>query len=132
MLNIILLILAGTSFVYIAKDNLSPVTLSLVHYSFDNIPLFYVIIASLLVGLILSYVFQIIKSVANAFTLRGNKQKIVSSQAEILELTKRIHQLELENEKLKHEGPQIVDANALWKLYSPSYGGGSSYPRVFS
>ena len=113
MLNIILLILAGTSFVYIAKDNLSPVTLSLVHYSFDNIPLFYVIIASLLVGLILSYVFQIIKSVANAFTLRGNKQKIVSSQAEILELTKRIHQLELENEKLKHEGPQIVDANAL-------------------
>lgn len=113
MLNIIILLVAGSVFAYISKDNLTPVTLNVAQYTFANIPLFYVIVGSLLVGLVLSYIVQIIGSIATAFVLRGNRQTIKSSQDEILELTKRIHQLELENEKLKHEGPAIVDANAL-------------------
>lgn len=113
MLNIIILLMAGSVFAYISKDNLAPVTLNLANYSFANIPLFYVIVGSLLVGLVLSYIVQILGSIANSFVLRGNRQEIKSSQNEILELTKRIHQLELENEKLKRSEPEIIDANAL-------------------
>lgn len=113
MLNIIILLMAGSVFAYISKDNLIPVTLNVANYTFAGIPLFYVIVGSLLVGLVLSYIVQIIGSIAPAFVLRGNKKEIKSSQEEILELTKRIHQLELENEKLKHGEPEITDANAL-------------------
>ncbi len=113
MLNIILLLMAGSAFAYLSKDNLSPVTLHVAHYTFADIPLFYVIVGSLLIGLVLSYIVQLLGSITTAWVLRGNRNKIKSSQNEILELTKRIHQLELENEKLKHTGPEIVDTNAL-------------------
>ncbi len=113
MLNIISLILAGSVFVYIAKDNLTPVTLSLAQYTIADIPLFFVILGSLLVGLILSYLVQLVGSIATSFVLRGNKQVIKSSKDEILELTKRVHQLELENEKLKTADPVQGDPNAL-------------------
>jgi len=113
MLNIIFLLLAGSVFAYISKANLTPVTLNLAQYTFTDIPLFYVIMGSLLVGLVLSYIVQILGSIANAFVLRGNRKVMKSSQDEILELTKRIHQLELENEKLKHVGIEVTDANAL-------------------
>jgi len=113
MLNIIILLLAGSAFAYISKDNLSPVTLNVAHYTFANIPLFYVIVGSLLVGLVLSYIVQIFGRIATAFVLRGNRQEMKSSQDEILELTKRVHQLELENEQLKNGSPKTVDPNAL-------------------
>lgn len=113
MLNIIILLITGSALAYISKANLTPVTVSLASYTIPNTPLFYVIVGSLLVGLILAYVVQILGSIATSFVLRGNRQAIKNSQNEILELTKRIHQLELENERLKHATPEIVDANAL-------------------
>lgn len=113
MLNIIYLLITGSVFAYLAKDNLTPVTLSLANYTIPNIPLFFVVVGSLLVGLVFSYVLQIITNIANSYVLRGKRIEIKSGKSEILELTRRIHQLELENEKLKHGEPQVVDANAL-------------------
>lgn len=113
MLNIIYLLITGSVFAYLAKDNLVPVTLSLANYTIPNIPLFFVVVGSLLVGLLFSYILQIITNIANSYVLRGKKLEIKSGKNEILELTRRIHQLELENEKLKHGGPMMVDANAL-------------------
>lgn len=113
MLNIIILLMAGSVFAYISKDNLTPVTLNLAHYTFADIPLFYVIVGSLLLGIVFAYIVQILGSISTALELRSNKQEIKSSKDEILELTKRVHQLELEKEKLKHGKPEIVDANAL-------------------
>jgi uncharacterized membrane protein len=113
MLNIIYLLLTGSVFAYLAKDNLAPVTLSLANYTIPNIPLFFVIVGSLLVGLVLSYILQIVSNIANSFVLRGTRLEIKTGKNEILDLTKRIHQLELENEKLKHGEPQVLDANAL-------------------
>lgn len=113
MPNIIFLLITGSIFAYISKDNLAPVTLNLANYTFASIPLFYVIVGSLLVGLVLSYIVQLFSSIATSFVLRGNQKAMKSGREEILELTKRIHQLELENEQLKHSGPESVDANAL-------------------
>ncbi len=113
MLNIIFMLIAGSVFAYIAKDNLAPVSLTVAHYTFTGIPLFFVIIGSLLVGLVIAYFVQIVISITNSFALRSKQKLIKSSQDEILELTKRVHQLELENEKLKIDSPKVTDANAL-------------------
>ncbi len=113
MLNIIFLLITGSVFAYLSKDNLVPVTLNVAQYTFANIPLFYVIVGSLLVGLTLSYFVQVLGSITNSFVLRGNRQAIKSGRDEVLELTKRVHQLELENERLKQNNPAVVDANAL-------------------
>lgn len=114
MLIIILLLILGTFMAYISKFNSMLVSVDLVAYTFNDIPLFYVIIASLLTGLILSYLVYLVDLIFTTWTLRGKEKQIKKSKSEILELTKRVHQLELENEKLKNgTKEETEDPNSL-------------------
>jgi len=114
MLTLIILLILGSSLVYISKYNFAPVSLNLGVYVFPNIPLFYVIVGSLVIGLVLSYLLHLVQAISTSFTLRGKNKEIKNDKDEILELTRRVHQLELENEKLKHlPGLEPEDPNAL-------------------
>ncbi len=114
MLVLILFLIVGSILVYISKFNFVPVSVNLGLYVFSNIPLFYVIVGSMVTGLVLSYVVYLVHAISTSFTLRGKDNKIKKSKDEVLELTKRVHQLELENEKLGHEtGVKPEDKNAL-------------------
>lgn len=113
MLQLIFLLLAGSALTYISRYNLELVSLSFGKYTVSDVPLFYVIVGSLLVGLILSYVMQSLTSISTYLKLRGKSKEIRSGRDQVLALTKRVHQLELENEKLKHSGPEISDPHAL-------------------
>ena len=115
MLILIIYLIVGTALVYISKFNFTPVTLNLGYFVLTNIPLFYIVIGSVLFGLILSYLVHLINSVSTMFTLRGKNNQIKKEKEEVLELTKRIHQLELENEKQKNGDTVLLptDQNAL-------------------
>lgn len=114
MLILILSLIVGSILVYISQYNFTPVSVNLGFTIFPNIPLFSVIIGSLAFGLLLSYVIYLIHAVATSFKLRGKDIEIKKNKDEVLELTKRIHQLELENEKLKHNpADEPEDKNAL-------------------
>lgn len=114
MLMLILLLIIGTALVYISKFNFAPVSLNLGAYVFSDIPLFYVIIGSFIIGLVLSYLVHLVRAISTSFTLHGKNKEIKKDEDEILELTRRVHQLELENEKLKHlTGNEPEDQNAL-------------------
>jgi uncharacterized membrane protein (UPF0182 family) len=114
MLVIILSLVIGSMLVYISKYNFMPVSLNLGFYIFNNVPLFYVIVGSLLVGLVLSYLAYLVNSITNSFVLRGKDGEIRKNKAEVLELTRRVHQLEIKNEKLgKDSGIEPGDRNAL-------------------
>jgi cell division protein FtsB len=91
-----------------------PVSLNFGTFVLSDIPLFYVIIGSLIFGLVLSYLVYLINSISTAFRFRGKDKEIKKNKSEVLELTKRVHQLELENEKLKN-GTLVepTDENAL-------------------
>jgi uncharacterized membrane protein (DUF106 family) len=102
MLTLILLLVVGSILVYLSKFNFVPVSLNLGIITYTEIPLFYVIVGSLVIGLILSYIIYLVNSISIALTLRGKEKEIKVYKDEVLELTKRIHQLELENEKQKH------------------------------
>jgi lipopolysaccharide assembly protein A len=101
--------------VYLAQNNLMTVPLHLGTYVFSDIPLFYIIIGSLLIGLGLAYLLYLINSIFIAFTMRRKDNKIKQGKNEITDLTKRIHQLELENERLKNNSTVIEpqDKNAM-------------------
>jgi len=114
MLVLILFLVIGSVLVYISKYNFTPVSVNLGLHVFSDVPLFYVIIGSLLTGLVLSYLAYLIHAISNSFTLRGKNKEIKKNKDEVLELTKRVHQLELENEKLGHDsGLEPEDQNAL-------------------
>jgi hypothetical protein len=91
-----------------------PVSVNFGAYIISDIPLFYVIVGSLLFGLILSYLVYLVNSISTIFSFRGKNNEIKIKKDEVLELTKRVHQLELENEKLKSSSIDVPsDANAL-------------------
>ncbi len=115
MLTLILFLIVGGVMVYLAQNNLMLVTLHLGSKIFSDIPLFYIIIGSLLVGLGLAYLIYLFNSIFTAFTMRGKDNKIKQSRSENVDLTKQIHQLELENERLKNNSTVIEpqDKNAL-------------------
>ncbi len=115
MITLILILLIGAVFVYLAQNNLVPVTLHVGPTVITNIPLFYVIIGSLLTGLFLAYLIHLVNSIFIAFSMHGKDTKIKQGKSEIVNLTKRIHQLELENERLRDESTvdEPQDKNAL-------------------
>lgn len=114
MLTLILLLIVGSALVYISKYNFTLVSVNLGVTIIHDIPLFYVIISSIVFGLILSYLVYLFRFISTSFTLRGKNKEIKKDKEEILELTKNIHQLELKNEKQKNgENLEPTDPNAL-------------------
>lgn len=100
--------------VYISRFNFQLVSVNLGFTVFSDIPLFYVIVGSLVIGLILSYLASLIQSVSTSYVLHGKNIEIKKNKEEVLELTKRVHQLEIKNEKLgKDSGIEPDDRNAL-------------------
>ncbi len=114
MLHLILLLIVGTLLAYISKYNLMPVTVNAGPYIFEGVPLFYVIIGSFVAGLAVAYVMYMFPAISTWWELRDKSKQIKNKKHEVLDLTKRVHQLELENERLKH-GSKVVlkDPNAL-------------------
>jgi len=115
MLTLILILIVGSIMVYLAQNNLMLVTLNLGSYAFSDIPLFYIIIGSLLIGLGLAYVISLAHSIFTAFSMHGKDNKIKKTKSELIDLTKQIHKLELENERLKNHSTVVEpqDKNAL-------------------
>ncbi|MFA5828782.1 MAG: LapA family protein [Candidatus Shapirobacteria bacterium] len=114
MLILILLLILGSLLVYISRFNFMPVTVNLGWYVIADVPLFYVIVGSMVFGLVLSYLVYLINSISRSLVLRGKDNEIKKYKEEILELTKQVHQLELENEKQKNDkNPVPTDTDAL-------------------
>ena len=115
MLTLIIFLIVSSIIAYLAISNSMLVVLHFGPYVFSHIPLFYIIIGSLLIGLGLAYLIELINSIFTGFTMRGKDKKIKQSKSEVVDLTKRIHQLELENERLKNNSTIIEpqDKNAL-------------------
>lgn len=114
MFVLILMLVVGALLVYVSKFNFELVTVNLGWWVFKEVPLFYVICFSVLLGLGLSYLFYLVQEVVNTFLIRSKNRKIKQGEEEVLELTKRVHKLEIEKEKLGHE-KQVVpeDINSL-------------------
>ena len=114
MLEIIFSLIVGTLLVYISRYNFQPVSVNLGFTVFSGIPLFYIIVGSLLIGMVLSYLVSVITSISTSFVLHGKNVEVKKNKGEVLELTKRVHQLEIKNEKLgKESGIEPDDRNAL-------------------
>lgn len=114
MLIVIYLMIIGSMFVFISRFNFQLVSVNLGFKTYSGIPLFYIIVGSFLIGLVLSYFASLIQSISTSFILHGKNTEIKKNKSEILELTKRVHQLEIKNEKLgKDSGIEPGDSNAL-------------------
>jgi uncharacterized integral membrane protein len=113
MATLIITILFGLVLAYFATQNTDPISLKFLQYTIPNIPTYVVVVGSLLVGLFLSWIISLVNDISNGFAMQGKEKVIKDYRKESADLTKKVHQLELENTRLKAETNTVNDEKSL-------------------
>lgn len=105
--TLIITVLLGLMFAYFATQNTQSVSVNLAN-NFLTIPLYMLAIVSVLIGLLISGIIGTIDSIASSFALRSRDSKIKQKEQTVEQLSKRVHQLEVENAALRRDGDTVV------------------------
>lgn len=104
MFSLILLIVFAISFGYFATFNLDSIPIVFgPYYTTPAIPLYIIIGATLLIGLLLAWVISLVRSFSNGLALRQKERELINKEATIHTLTKKVNEIEIENANLKGE-----------------------------
>lgn len=113
MFWIILVAIFAGIFSYFATQNSTPVTVMFGPYIFPNLPLYFVILISIIATLLISGFLYILKSLSSSFKIHKKDDDLKNARNEVAELTKEIHKLELENTRLKSDIGAPEDENSI-------------------
>ena len=114
MLAFIFTVIFSVGVAYFATQNTSTVTLHVSSYVWSGIPIYLVMLGSLLVGLLFAWIFQVLNAISSSMAWRNKENALKEEKKVNLDLTKRLHQLELENTKLTAtEGRDALENNSL-------------------
>ncbi len=94
-------IIFGLGFTFFAIQNTTGVTIQIANYVIPNVPLYLVATGALLAGLAIAWIFNIADNLAAFFSIRGRENKIHQKDSELQSLKQQIHNLEVENARLK-------------------------------
>jgi uncharacterized membrane protein YciS (DUF1049 family) len=103
MFALIVLVVFGIGVAFFATQNTQTISITLASYPLNGIPLYLIVLVSLLLGFVVSWIISFVDVISSALKIHGKESTIKNANKQISELTKRAHQLELENEKLKAE-----------------------------
>jgi uncharacterized integral membrane protein len=111
-MTLVLLVLFGMLAAFFAMQNTTPASINIVSYTLKDIPMYLIVLGSLLIGLLSSLIIGLVNSIGSSFMIHGKDVKIKEGKKTVADLTKQIHQLELENTKLK-EHTVMTDEKSL-------------------
>lgn len=119
MFALIILVIFGLGMAFFATQNTGTTSFSLGFYRFTGVPLYFIVIGSLFLGMLISWVVSVIKNVfSSTFTINGQDSKIKDASREIDNLKEEKHELEVENARLKGEDVQESFAHPLKHSFS--------------
>ena len=113
MLALIILVVFGVGIAFFATQNTQTISITLATYHLSGIPLYLIVLGSLLLGFVVSWILNFFDVISSALKIHGKESTIKNANKQISELTKRVHQLELENERLKAESGHPSDDKSL-------------------
>lgn len=108
MMTLIIFLIVGSGIGYLVLQNNDQVNLTVASYSLQNVPVYLVILGSMLLGVLLAYLLNLFHAISTAFSIHKKDNKIRKSENDATLLMKKIHQLELANESLKRDQPEAV------------------------
>ncbi len=101
MLGLILLVVFGLGVSFFATQNTSSVHILFGSYRINEIPLYIIVVGSLLLGVFISWLISLVDSFSSAFTLHGKDSEIKRMSKTIERLHEEMHDLEIENTHLR-------------------------------
>lgn len=103
MFALIVLVIFGIGVAFFATENTQVVSITLARYPFTGIPLYLIVLGSLLLGFVVSWLISLVDVISSALKIHGKDSAIKDGNKQIVELNKKLRELELENERLKAE-----------------------------
>jgi uncharacterized integral membrane protein len=104
MIALFLVILFGIFFAFFATQNTQLTSITFVN-SQISIPLYLVALSGLLMGVAISSVLSFFDAISTFFTIHGKNSAIHNQGRTIAELKRKIHDLEVENTRLREVKP---------------------------
>jgi len=101
MLALVVAVIFGLGIGYFATQNITPITIQFADYVVEKVPLYVVILGSLLVGLFIAYLLYLARSVSSKLTMRGENDADRRVRRAIADLEERVDHLESESARLK-------------------------------
>ena len=113
MLSLIVAFLFALGVAYFAIQNSFAVPIVFASTVIQNVPLYFVVIASVLVGIILASLIGSLDNLSAYMKLRGKDNRIHDHEKVIDDLQQKVHDLEIENAQLKspHDLPDVREAH---------------------
>lgn len=114
MFVLLILIISGIGAALFATQNTQGVSITFAGYTFTDIPMYLIVLCTLLIGISISWIISLAGSISSSLTIHGKENAIKETKKQINDLTKQVHELELENAKLMTEtGKSPVDDESL-------------------
>lgn len=101
MYILVIAVILGIFFAFFAGQNTHGVDIQLYAYQLVNIPLYLIVLGSLLLGILISYLFNLVEGLSSAWRLRSSENRLKATQQNVDSLNRHIQELELENARLK-------------------------------
>lgn len=101
MLGLVVAIIFSLEVAYFASQNSVGIPLHFVNYTWSGIPLYVVVVSSILIGVMISWFISAVNSASYFMKVRSKDSIIQRDKKELLEMKQRIQKLEVENERLK-------------------------------
>ena len=101
MFTLIFAIIFGLGLAFFALQNTNSSTVTLAGIPFENIPVWLIVVLSLLLGLILASYFNVINILTSALKMHDKDKTIKDGSKIIADLKSEIHNLKAENANLK-------------------------------
>lgn len=127
MFTFIIILLFSLAVAFFAGQNTLPVTITLLQYQLPSVPLYVIIVGSMLIGFVVSWLVSLIDALFTTFVLRKKDSKIHLYQKKVSQLEDKIKVVELENTRLKEEAKRPVVRENHPQDFRPSIFGGLSH-----
>jgi uncharacterized integral membrane protein len=101
MLALLIAVIFGAGVGYFATQNTIPVTLQFGAYAIEEIPLYLVVVGSLLIGLFIAWIIYLARSVSSTITIHGKDNEVRRARHTIAQMEARVRELEVENTRLR-------------------------------
>lgn len=107
MLSLIVTIMFALAIAYFAIQNTLGVTLVVANNIFTNVPLFAIVIGSVLLGVLMSSVISGLNTLSTYLTIRSKEHIIHEDAKAIHSLQNKVQQLEVENARLRTDEQEV-------------------------
>jgi uncharacterized integral membrane protein len=103
MISILLMVIFGLGIGFFATQNTAPVALRMGDFVWSEVPLYVVAVGSLLLGLLIAWIFYIARTLSATLTIAGKDREVSRARRSLADQEQRIHDLEVTNAQLRAE-----------------------------